>query len=111
MLRCLGCFASDPALAVGVGCEGESATGGGVVESRELEDWGAGATNPLDVVLSDVVEPLETVAADNQGEEVGDRVIVVGIGEDELELEDWIREGGVGCRNIRCVGLGCVEDE
>lgn len=65
------------------------------MEICELEDRCACATDPLNVVLSKVVKPLETVAADDQREEVGDSVIVVGIGQYELAFEHGIGEGSV----------------
>lgn len=46
----------------------------------EFEDGGAGASHPLDVVCGDAFEPGVPVFGDDDGEEVGYGIVVVGPG-------------------------------
>lgn len=68
-------------------------------------------TYPFHVVLSEIVKPLVAIAAHDQRKEVCDCVVVVGIGENQLTLEDRVCEGRVGRRNGGGIDLGRIEDE
>jgi len=69
------------------GCEGEGAVGGGVGDGLGEQEEGCGGTaDPLDVLLREAFEPGETVLGNDDGEEVGDCVVVVGVGQDEFPL-------------------------
>ena len=74
----------------------------------ELENGRAGATDPLHIVCVKSEEPLSTVFGDNDGEQVGDCVIVVWIGEDQLAAPFGGGERGEGCGNRRRRELGAV---
>lgn len=66
------------------------------MEVGELEAWGSCSADPLDVVFGEVVEPLVAVAGDDEGEEVVDCVVVVGVGKDEFAAPLGFWEGGEG---------------
>ena len=42
------------------------------------------AAHPLDILLRKSFEPVETVFGDLEGEEVGDRIIIIGVCQDQL---------------------------
>ena len=60
--------------------EAEAAERGRVVLADELEDGRAGAADPLHVIGSEGVEPCTAVFGDDEREEIGDRIVIVGVG-------------------------------
>lgn len=67
---------------------------------HELKTRRASATNPLDIVLGQLVKPVVAITANDQGEEVRDRIIVVRICQGELALVFRVRDVGERRRNV-----------
>lgn len=62
--------------------------------------WLACSSNPLDVLLLEALEPFPAVFSDDHGEKVCDRIIVVGLGEDNLVLPDGVQDFVVCRRKV-----------
>lgn len=73
--------------AVEVCCEREGACSIGLADKVGRL---AGTTDPLDILLKQCIEPLPTVVLDDDGEEIGDSIVVIGVGQCELTFPDRV---------------------
>jgi hypothetical protein len=67
-----------------------------------------GAADPLDVLLGESYEPSEAVLLDEKGEEIGNCVIVVRVGEDKLAFPLGVGYFCKAGRDVVCGELGRV---
>lgn len=72
---------------------------------------GGGSTNPLRVLGHEFFEPFETVSLDDQGEKIGDSIVVVWLGDDNLSLPFGVQKVHVVGWDIGLSNFSPVIDE